>query len=376
MTFRSGDAGDRLRVVLLGLDGFPISALSPGLTPTLWSLLAESSGAVPTGICSLPATTYPGFASLLTGVIPTEHGVRLTGFRPGAVPGWAGDQKVRVPTLFDVAKAAGRRAVAVVGDQNLFSVLRLESADAAGSWPGAARLPDGTETDVKGYATNAAVRPHLLAAAADVTIDLVFGHLNEADTFGHREGPRASATLDCVRRTDALVADLLDALQPAWERTVLIITSDHDMDAVAPEPAVGLADLGALDELIGGFASDGGSALLRPRPGEIADELVKAAESVPMVAVAQEDDWGLVVVGLRSGRHFPLGHPDLGFHGGPATARTLAMVAGGPSQAVDEARRMAASQPHVAQWAQMVASALNLPWSLPRAHLRAGRRPD
>jgi hypothetical protein len=82
----------RPRVVMLGLDGFPIAALSPSCTPQLWALGGGW------GRTSLLASTYPGFASLLTGQLPREHQVWCTAGRRD-LPPWAGSTQVGVLTL-------------------------------------------------------------------------------------------------------------------------------------------------------------------------------------------------------------------------------------------------------------------------------------
>lgn len=343
------------RVVLLGLDGFPLRYISESTTPTLWRLATDGGGPLLTGTCALPSTTYPSFTSLLTGVPPARHGVWVTGPRPGA-PAWGAAQQVSVPTLLDRTSEAGLRTVAVLGDHHLASVLRIRPSILA--WPPDIRPPDGTQLDAHGYATNAAVRPHLLAAAADGAIDLLFGHLNEADTIGHDLGPGALAVRDVAVATDALIADVLDALAHEWSRTVLIITSDHDMERVAEEPIIDLLP-GPLDGVAEGLVADGGAAIIRPLPDR-SDALLAVLRTLAGVQSVEREAGGLVVVGAAPGRIFggtPL-RPYLGVHGGPSTARTLAIVAGGAPEA-DALCRHGGVIPGVA-WVPMLARLFGL----------------
>lgn len=314
------------RIILVGLDGFPLRHVTPAITPTLWRLADAEHGGRMTGSCGLPATTYPSFASLLTGTPPSTHGVWVTGPRPNA-PGWAAGQRVTVPTLLDRSQAAGRVARAVLGDHHLARVLRIPSSVLA--WPPDGQPPAGTTLDAHGYATNAAVRPHLLAAAADPSVDLLFVHLNEADTLGHDLGPDAPAVREVVAATDRLLGELVAALAPDWDRSVLLITSDHDMERRADAPRITLAPE-LLDGLAQDMVADGGAAVLRPLPGRT-QALVAALIEVDGVRSVAVEPGGFVVAGAEPGRIFA-GAPNpvsTGIHGGPSTARTLAILAGG-----------------------------------------------
>src|SRR5205823_8451762 len=140
------------RVVLLGLDGFPPDVISPDLTPRLWALGEAGGRAAEGGRCALPSSTYPSFATLLSGRLPARHGVRATitsGPRPGVIPGWAGLRRVQAPTLFDACRAAGVRSAAVLGDHMLYELLGIESADAV--WPPGGRVPPGTPRESHGH---------------------------------------------------------------------------------------------------------------------------------------------------------------------------------------------------------------------------------
>src|ERR1035437_8852543 len=147
-------------------------------------------------LLDVPSTTYPGFTSLLTGAGQWKTGVRTTAQRSGAVPGWAGMDRTVLPTIVHAAREAGLTTAVVMGNQKLEKVLRLDDLDRV--WPSGAVVPAGTEIDRHGYPTNAAVRPHLLEAAGDPAVDLLFAHLNETDTLGHDLGPSSPETFECA----------------------------------------------------------------------------------------------------------------------------------------------------------------------------------
>lgn len=337
---------DRPRVVLVGLDGFPLRHVSRAITPVLWRLAGDPRRSMPFGIAGLPATTYPGFASLLTGVDPGVHGVWVTGPRPHG-PDWARVQRVRVETLLDEARRAGLHSAAVLGDHLLADVLAV-SADSL-RWPPGGRPSPQAKLDEHGYPVNAEVLPFVLSAAADPELDLLFAHLNETDTIGHDRGPAASETAACAADTDAMLGEIVSTLTPDWHRTVLCIVSDHDMEARSDLPPVPLAAAG---ELVAGWVADGGGAVLLPLPGA-GGIVVSRLLATPGVAEATLHRSGMVVAGAEPGRGFegtPT-RPYRGVHGGPSTARTLAIVAGG-HPAVHELRRwVAGGRPALTDWA-------------------------
>jgi predicted AlkP superfamily pyrophosphatase or phosphodiesterase len=114
---------DRARVVLISVDGLWARDLqraeSTGVRlPVLDSL--RRAGALAAGVVgSLPSVTYPSHTTIVTGVRPARHGIYANHvFGPPTDTSrldlwyWEADL-VRVPTLFDVARAAGLKTAAV-----------------------------------------------------------------------------------------------------------------------------------------------------------------------------------------------------------------------------------------------------------------------
>jgi len=345
------------RVVLLGLDGFPARVISPEITPRLWRL-GESGGRAAYGVTALPSSTYPGFASLLTGRLPRAHGVRTTAALVySELPAWAGSwRQVQVPTLFDACRAAGLASAAIQGDHLMHGLLKTEAANRI--WPPNGTVPPGTPLDDHGYPTNAAVRPHLIAAIADGAADFVFGHLNEADTIGHDLGPDSEAARACYRATDAVIGELLDAAVD-WERTLVIVVSDHDMEPRTSNQPIKLVD--AAEDVVDAVIADGGSALAHLRPGVNHETAVAAIGAVEGVGMCVDGDADFVIAGARPGFIFDAPYlPPGGYHGGPATARTVALVGGGHPAAGQIGRAIEARPPHLADWAPTIAPLVGL----------------
>ncbi|TMC25626.1 MAG: hypothetical protein E6J32_13300 [Chloroflexi bacterium] len=352
------------RVILLGLDGFPNRAVGAGLTPRLWKLGQEGGRAADGGVTDLPSSTDPGFCSLLTGCRPEKHGVRTTAWRFARLPQWAGAEIPRVPTIFEACRAAGLRTAAAVGDDR--GLLCTDAADLR--WPPDGVIPLGTALDAHGYPTNAAVLPHLLGAVRDARNQFVFGHLNEADTVGHDHGPQSDAARSCYAATDAAVGEILDAAADRWPDTVVVIVSDHDMqprDASPPIDLMGGADHAPWDLVI----PDGGAALVHLLPHtdpQAAGKRLEAIDGIESWSSAHQGPSEVAIVGAKPGRIFAApGYPVGGFHGAPATARTLAIVGGGHPAVERIARSLARRRPHLADWAPTLAPLLGI--DLPQA---------
>ena len=348
------------RVVLLGLDGFPHRWIRPDVTPRMWELAATGGRAAEGGITGKPSSTYPGFCTLLTGRFPVAHGVRTTGSQSGTLPAWAGTwNRVLVPTLFDTCRSAGLRTAAVQGDHLMHPMLGTDAA--TWIWPPKGEVPQGTPLDDHGYPINAAVRPPLLEAARDGSLAFLFGHLNEADTVGHDTGPDSQASIACYRATDAVVGEVLDALRPDWTDTVVMIVSDHDMEDRTDIPPIELMADPGVRAVADDILADGGAALLRLRSGVSPGAAGDAVSRVDGVAGWSQGSPEMIVVDAQPGRIFSAWRLRFrGYHGGPATARTVALVGGGHPHVPAIARTLARRRPHLADWAPTIAGVLGL----------------
>ncbi len=351
------------RVVLLSLDAFPPDALTPELTPRLFAL-AQTGGCAPDGgLCPMPSATYTSHGTLLTGRLPEGHRV-WSGLaadpRPGVVPGWAGEARVAVPTLFDACRAAGVRCAVVAGDHHLYAVLGAEVADHA--WPPDGVDPAGAAVCAFGYLTNEAVRQPLLNVVADASIGFLFGHLNETDTLGHLNGPDHPDAQACCAATDGIVGEVVDALADDWLRTILIVVSDHGMVPFPSTPPIELLAHAGVREVAREVLPQGGSALVRPRPGIDLARAVAALASVRGVARSRVAEPELLLVEAEPGQWFATTPPPRlrGYHGGRDATRTLTVVGGGHPEARAIARAMQARPPHLADWAPTIAALLGL----------------
>lgn len=352
------------RVVLLSLDGISHRAVTPETMPRL-CMLADCGGVAPSGgRCDTPAITYVCHATLATGTFPSTHGVMsnlAATPKPGTVPGWAGQARVRRPTLFEALDAAAVPAAAICGDQHLVQIMGADVADYV--WPPGGVLPEGTLTCSSGYAQNSAIREPLLEGAKNWDLPFLFGHFNEADTWGHQFGPDDPATLSAYAKTDALLGEVVDALQEDWGRTVLIVVSDHGMEHVRGTPVDLLAN-DIVRKHLADVLADGGAALVKVVDSIAAEEAGSALLALPEVVAWREVSPGVLVVEGGPGARFATGAIKgvRGVHGGPGTVVTIAIVGGGHSAVGRIAAAIDERPPHLVDWAPTIAAILAVPF--------------
>jgi predicted AlkP superfamily pyrophosphatase or phosphodiesterase len=244
-------------VVMISIDGLrPDFYLGDWDAPVLKGL--ASRGAHARRVESVyPSATYPAHATLVTGVRPARHGIHAnTVWAPegGSTRDWhwfAKDLKSR--TLWQAARERGLKAAItywpssvgaeaewVLGEiwdpENKDTVKRLVRAASPGLLMGLAlsvgvpaeRIVEDREA-VDDFVSLAAARifrvnrPHL---------QLV--HLIQVDDVQHRHGPDAPEVREALRRQDANVGRILEAVQASGvgDRTVVLVVGDHGFTSV------------------------------------------------------------------------------------------------------------------------------------------------
>jgi predicted AlkP superfamily pyrophosphatase or phosphodiesterase len=317
-------------VVVISIDGLlPATYTEPDAhdlrVPTLRALAA--GGARSPGVHGvLPTVTYPSHTTMVTGVRPAAHGITTnTAFDPmlknyGGWRWYVAD--IRVPTLWDAARAAGLRTAAVnwpvtVGagidllvpeywraynpeDTKLVRALstpglpeEIEHAN-PGLWQRYQpwEPPDDAVTDVAVHLI-ATHRPNLLLV-----------HLWAVDTAQHNHGLGSAEAKAAIEHADAQVARLLDALHTAGlaDRAAVVVVSDHGF-APTPRrmrPGVVLRELGQVELDEAGRvtawraapATDGGNAYLYAADSN--DEATRRRVHAAFAALAGAPDSGIL----------------------------------------------------------------------------------
>ena len=187
------------RVVIFSVDGLRPDALLQAGAPVIMGLAARGAYTWQAQTI-MPSTTLPSHASMLSGFLPSAHGITWDDYRPQ-------NGAIAVPTVFTAARAAGLRTVLVAGKE------KFRQLDV----PGMVQRFDLCAGDDQEVATRA-------VGEALAGFDLMFVHLPQTDVTGHAQGWMSSAYLDAVADADHAVGRVLAALP---EGTTVIVTADH-----------------------------------------------------------------------------------------------------------------------------------------------------
>jgi predicted AlkP superfamily pyrophosphatase or phosphodiesterase len=147
-----------------------------------------------------PSMTLPAHTSMLTGFLPTAHGILWDDYN-------AAKPNCSVPTVFEIAHEAGLRTVLVAGKD------KFRHLEISGTIDSFVLVKLG---DVE-VANQAIVQ-------VQAGFDLMFVHFPDVDIVGHAKGWMSAAYLEQLAVADGAIGRLLSALPP---ETTIIFTSDH-----------------------------------------------------------------------------------------------------------------------------------------------------
>ena len=305
---------DRI-VVLMSVDGLANFYMDDPAAemPTIRKLAAEGAKAASMR-ASDPTVTWPNHTTLVTGVSPAKHGVvgnnyldRAKGEKVTLIwdPVLDKDEIVKVPTIYDLAKAAGMKTVAI-------------------KWPATrnAHSLDLTCPDVgKAELVSKYTTPALLDECKQAGYDVVYGdegktvgrsesiakdemwtkifnmvlhkhrpnlallHVIAVDHSEHFDGPRSEGAYETVKAADGQVREVWEELQKDFPgKATLIVVSDHGFSAnkkkVVPNEALEKAGLVEMKgkRVTGGAVQlviQGGSALVYVADDANRDDVIK-----------------------------------------------------------------------------------------------------
>ncbi|WP_313008695.1 ectonucleotide pyrophosphatase/phosphodiesterase [Brevundimonas vesicularis] len=249
-------------VILVSIDGFSPDYLGKGQTPVLDGLVA--GGAFGPMRPSFPSVTFPNHYTLVTGLHPDHHGVvgnrftdtqlgaftmasKESGFWDQGEPIWVTAEKagVRTGTMFwpgsEVEIHGVRPSQWAPFDQGMPGDARVD------------RLLSWLDLPVD-------QRPKLETLYFDIV-----------DTAGHRNGPDAPETRAAAASVDASMARLIEGLKARglYDRTMLVVVSDHGMAATSPDRVVWIDDI--IDPAALKIGYGGAVLTVDPAPGREAE---------------------------------------------------------------------------------------------------------
>ncbi|WP_240803955.1 alkaline phosphatase family protein [Streptomyces sp. A0592] len=216
-------AATTAKVLVIGVDGAVLDRVKAANAPHLQGLMAQGLTARSTLYAGPMAATSsgPGWSTIATGVWPDKHGVRDNSFigkNYAAHPDFLTRIENAKPALHTYAAADWEPITSTDQNGPIFSA----KVDKRLSLKG----------DRDGYRNE---DPKVAAAAATElrtqNPDAAFVYLGEIDAAGHSDGAASQQYLDAVARVDALVGQLLTAVQnrPTYgqENWKVLVTTDH-----------------------------------------------------------------------------------------------------------------------------------------------------
>jgi predicted AlkP superfamily pyrophosphatase or phosphodiesterase len=274
------------RLVVLSVDGLRADLVRRPdefrlRIPTIRSLVR--AGASAEAVESIfPSTTYPAHATLVTGVPPRVHGVysHLDSRDPSAParPWHWFARALKVPTLWDAARAAGLKTASVgwpvsAGANIDFNIPEIWDPAAADPYqnfePAVLNSTPGLFDEVKnglGDLPPDSTHDWLRTEAAlhiwrKHSPDLLLIHLVVYDDQAHHFGPLSAQALAALERTDEEIARVQQAI---GRSATFVVLSDHGFVPVEKEvaPQVALAEEGL-------FGRNGSGALKLRKLGAI-----------------------------------------------------------------------------------------------------------
>lgn len=286
-------------VILVTIDGFrPDFYLDASWgTPNLRRM--KDSGVCARGVnCSFPSVTYPNHTTIITGLAPAKHGVYYNApFEPrGASGQWYFTyDSIKVPTLFDAVRKAGRKSANVIWPVTVGAPIDYNVPDiwspklkndrreitAASTTPGLWQELQEKATGTLEAADFNMVKEELImdenvarmGAYIIKTYKPAFTalHLACTDHYEHVQGRDGYLVRKAVAGADRALGTIMEAIERAGikDSTAIIVTGDHGFVNVTSSfnPNVLLVQNGLIrdikkDDWKAQFYSTGGSAFL------------------------------------------------------------------------------------------------------------------
>lgn len=197
-------------VVVISVDGLRPDAVEQFDLDT-FARLAREGGAAVDARTILPSKTLPSHTSMLTGLLPKDHGITFN-------REMSDKENVQVPTIFEMAREEGLTTAAFFSKAKF---RHLQRPDAYDYW----QAPESNADNWMATRTVADAVQYLRHARPN----LMFVHIGEPDYAGHTMGWMGRFYGWAARRADDGVAAVLEAAEKAFGagNYTVILTADH-----------------------------------------------------------------------------------------------------------------------------------------------------
>ena len=234
--------------ILVSIDGFHPDYLERGLTPTLSRLAAEGTSAAMRP--SFPTKTFPNHWTLVTGLVPDNHGIIANRMEDADRPDEAFTMATVDPYWWSEAKP-----IWVEAEEAGIRSAAMFWPGSAVAWGGTAvrygPVTDGTlPSDWQAFSMQVSNTQRVnsvldwLRRPADIRPEFVTLYFDTVDSAGHGGGPEGEVIEDALRDIDAHVAALVAGLERLGQPANLVLVSDHGMAPTGSDKMI------VLDEIV------------------------------------------------------------------------------------------------------------------------------
>lgn len=245
LTSHTAFAAKEQTVVLVSIDGFRWDYIEKHGAPNL-KAMANKGVRAQKLIPVYPTKTFPNHISIVTGLLPVNHGIVDNKFC----------DKARNNECYSMGKALGDSTwVKGIPLWNLAKMQGLKSA--AYFWPESdARFNGMTPDYFYHYSKHSEYQGRVdqiiqwLSLPKAQRPRFVASYFSLVDSMGHEFGPDAPQTRNAVKQLDTLMGQLHARLNKLEQDVNLVIVSDHGMAVVDPDKSILLNTLPSDDGFI------------------------------------------------------------------------------------------------------------------------------
>lgn len=278
------------KCVIIILDGFSGSYLKRLGPDSNIAGISEKGACCLTARSTYPAHTCTNHATILTGVGASGHGIvgndRLGEDGMSSVKNIQ-PEMIRVPTLYQIASAAGKRTAFVSGKDDMVSLFSegldvgVSNKRPTGYLSAAPELTDGSNDEYCRSNMDLAdwVFESLFTVLEKEKPDLTVVNIQSTDYIAHRFGPGSEEMTACLRAVDERLGDLYRKMEEAGmlDDTAVIVTADHGM--TPSDKAIPLSALSYMNFPSAGVVIDGRNGYIW-YGGEDREAVIRFCENV------------------------------------------------------------------------------------------------
>ncbi|ENN96930.1 MULTISPECIES: ectonucleotide pyrophosphatase/phosphodiesterase [Pseudoalteromonas] len=277
LTSQATYAAKEQTVVLISIDGMRWDYIEKHGAPNLKAMAAKGVRAQKL-MPVYPTKTFPNHISIITGLLPVNHGIVDNNFC----------DKARKNDCYSMGK--GMRDSTWVNGIPLWNLAKMQGLKSATYfWPESDARFNGMTPDyyfhyskyseyqgrvdqiIQWLSLPKAQRPRFVAS-----------YFSLVDSMGHEFGPDAPQTRDAVKQLDELMGQLQTRLSKLEQEINLVIVSDHGMAYVNPEQSIDVSTLPKNDNFI--VKNTGPRLLIYAKPAVTSEQIATYKQRLQQAA--------------------------------------------------------------------------------------------